>query len=101
MGPVGHVVPFGLVGSFGRVEPCDCVSTSRPFGCVGSFGRVGPCGCVSTSRPFGRVGPVGHLVFQFDAVAASYCTTRKWLTGWPKRPTGWDKRSTGSASSVL
>ena len=85
MGPVGHVgfvcrvgssgcvASFRHVGSFGRVEPCDYVSTSRtssrvgPFGCVGSCGYVGSfcrvvlCGYVSTLGSFGLVGPVGRM----------------------------------------
>ena len=48
------------MGPFGRVEPCDCVSTSGPFGRVGPFGYVGSCVYVSTSGSFGRVGPFGH-----------------------------------------
>ena len=50
MGSVGHVEPFG------RVEPCDYVSTSGPFGLVGSSGHVGPFGHVEQS---GRVEPSG------------------------------------------
>ena len=68
------MTPSGCIGSLGRVEPCDCVSTSRSFGrvgpfsrvgpcgCVGSFGRVLLCGCVSTLGMFGHVGSVGHLI---------------------------------------
>ena len=82
--------PCGVVG---RVEPCDCVSTSRSSGrvglfgrvrscgCVGPFGCVWPCGCVSFSESFGRMGPVGHLVFLLDAVTASYCTKGKQSIG--------------------
>ena len=68
MGEFICVAPSSRVGPFGRVEQCDCVSTSRLSGCVGlfvcvgPFGRVGPCGCVSTSRLFGRVGPVLRVV---------------------------------------
>ena len=88
MGSVSCVGPVGRVVSSGRVELCDCVSTSRSSGRVGLFGRVGPfdhvgpCGCVSTSGPFGHLGSVCHLVFWLDAVATSYCTKGKRLTDW-------------------
>ena len=49
------------MGSFSRVGPCCCVSTS------GSFDRVGPVSRVGLS---GRVGPYGH-VEQFDQVEPS------------------------------
>ena len=54
MGPVARVGPSSHVGSFGRIELCDCVST------LGSFGRVGPVGHVGSSghvEQFGRVEP--------------------------------------------
>ena len=44
---------------------------------------------------------VNRMVIRLDAVAHSYYTTRKRLTGWPKLSTGWDKRSTSLVSSVL
>ena len=47
------VWPCGRVGSFGRVELCDYVSTSGSSGHVGTFGHAGPCGCV---------GSFGHVV---------------------------------------